>query len=67
MPSNINYEIIVSQINTLYEAMRKEMNMEGYMLECNANLEIILGKVQRWMTSLIISSQVPCTSREIEE
>jgi hypothetical protein len=67
MPSNVNYEIRDSQINTLDDAMRKETEMEGYMLESNVDPEIILGRVQRQMTSLSVSSQVPSTSREIEE
>jgi hypothetical protein len=37
--------------------------MEEYMLETNVDPEIILGKVQRQMTSLTLSSQGPSTSR----
>jgi hypothetical protein len=36
------------------------------MLETNVDPKIILGKVQRQMTSLSLSSQVPSTSRNIE-
>jgi hypothetical protein len=66
MPSNINYAIRVAQINTLNEAIQKETKMEEYMLETNVDPEIILGKVQRHMTSLALSSQVPSTSRNTE-
>jgi hypothetical protein len=47
MPSNVNYAIKVSLINTLDEEITKETQMEEYILETNANYEIILGKVQR--------------------
>jgi hypothetical protein len=40
--------------------------MEEYMLETNVDPEIILGKVQRQMTSLSISPQGPSTSRSSE-
>jgi hypothetical protein len=43
----------------------KEIDMEGYMLESNVDPKIILGKIQRQMTSLSVSSQVPFTSRNI--
>jgi hypothetical protein len=52
IPSSVNYEIRVSQINTLNEETKKETKMEEYMLETNVDYDIILGKVQRKMTSL---------------
>jgi hypothetical protein len=41
--------------------------MEEYMLETNVDPKIILGKVQRHMTSLALSSQGPSTSRSTED
>jgi hypothetical protein len=66
IPSNVSNEITNSQINTLDDAMRKATEMEGYMLKSNGDPEIVLGRVQRQMSSLLVSSQVPSTSREIE-
>jgi len=37
--------------------------MEEYMLETNVDPEIILGKVQRQMKTLALSSQGPSTSK----
>jgi hypothetical protein len=45
---------------------KKTTKMEEYMLETNANPKIIMGKVQRQMTSLSISPQAPSTSRSYE-
>jgi hypothetical protein len=66
MPSNVNYAIIVLQINDMHATIRKETKMEEYMLDTNVNLEIILGNMQRQMTNLSISPQGPSTSRNIE-
>jgi hypothetical protein len=62
MPSNVNYAIRASQINDLNETIQKETKMEEYMLETYVDPEIILGKVQRQMTSMSISTQGPSTS-----
>jgi hypothetical protein len=40
--------------------------MEEYMLKTNVDPKIILGKVQRQMTSLALSSQFTSNSRTIE-
>jgi hypothetical protein len=47
IPTNVNYAIIYSRINTLYVVIQKEINMEEFMLETKYDLEIILEKVPR--------------------
>jgi hypothetical protein len=51
----------------LEEAMRRVTEMEYFMIESEVDPEIILGKVQRQMIDLSLSSQVPSTSRVVEE
>ena len=63
MTSNVNYAIRVAQINTLNEEIQKATKMVEYVLETNVDHEIILGKVQRQMTSLALSSHGPSSSR----
>ena len=47
--------------------MRRMTEIEYFMIESNVDPEIILGKVQRQMIDLSFSSQVPYTSRVVEE
>lgn len=47
--------------------MRRMTKIEYFMIESNVDPEIILGKVQRQMIDLSFSSQVPYTSRVVEE
>jgi hypothetical protein len=51
----------------LEEAMRRENEMENFMIKSEVDPEIILGKVQRQIIDLSLSSQVPCTSKVVEE
>jgi hypothetical protein len=63
MPVNVKYVIKVSGITTLDEAMGKAYEMEENMLETNVDLELILAKVHRQMTSLSVNPQRALVSR----
>jgi hypothetical protein len=43
IPSNVNYALESTRINTLEQAMRKAYEMEEDMFESNVDLDIILG------------------------
>jgi hypothetical protein len=47
--------------------MRKTTKMEGNMMESYVDPKIILGRVQRQMKSLSISSRAPYSSKAIKE
>ena len=47
MPPNVKYAIKATNIDTSEEAMEKHFEMEDNMIPSNANLDIILGRVQR--------------------
>jgi hypothetical protein len=66
IPPNVNYAIKYSQLNDLDRAIKKETEMEEFMLETNVDPEFILGKVQRQMNIMSISHQGPYTSRNVE-
>ena len=66
MPANVRYAIKASSITPLEEAMDKAYEMEENMLESNVDLELILGKVQRQLTSLTINPQRAPTLRNGE-
>lgn len=57
MPSIVKYAIKSSNIITLEDVM------EENMLESNVDLEIMLGKEQRKMSSLTVSNQNTSSSR----
>lgn len=56
-----------SSITTLGEATTKVYEMEKDMLESNANLDILLGKVQCQMLSLALANQGASTSTSSTE
>jgi hypothetical protein len=66
IPSKMNYEIRVSKKNALNKEIQKAIEIEECMLETNVYPNIILGKLQRQMKSIALSSQGPSTSRNIE-
>ena len=66
MPSNVKHAIKGFGIMTLEEAMVKEYEMEENMLEINTDLELILGKVQRHMYSLLVNPYHVLISRTRE-
>ena len=47
MPPNVKYAIKAANIDILEEAMEKAFEMEDNMIHSNADLDIILGRVQR--------------------
>jgi hypothetical protein len=51
----------------LEEAMRREIEMQDFMIESEVDYEIILGKFQRQMIDLSFLSQVLSNSRVVEE
>lgn len=55
MSANVKYAINVSNITTLEEAMEKDYEMEENMLESNCDLEVVLGKLQRKVSSLSLN------------
>jgi hypothetical protein len=67
MPPNVKHAIKTSQMDTLEEAMTKATEMEEIMIETGANLDIILGKVQRQISGLNIDNQGASSSRRNEE
>jgi hypothetical protein len=52
--ANVNYSMRSSQLNNLYGAIQKEMEMEEFMMETNVDPEIILGKIHIQMNTLAI-------------
>ena len=61
IPSNVNYALEASRINTLKQFMRKAYEMEEDMFESNIDHDIIIGWVKIHMDSLSISVQRPST------
>jgi hypothetical protein len=66
MHPNVKCAIRTSQMDTLEEVMTKSIKMEKIMIDTGADLDIILGKVQRQLGGLSIDNQGVSSSRKNE-
>lgn len=66
MLANVRYTIKDSGITTLDEEMEKEYDMEENMLDNDIDIELILGKLQRKMTILLVNPYCASISRNGE-
>jgi hypothetical protein len=67
MSPNVKYAIRTYHMDNLEEAMIKSIKMEEIMIDMGADLDIILGKLQRKLGGLSIDNQGASSSRNNEE